>query len=170
MADIIKVSTREQIVEVARLAREVWTEHYTPIIGQAQVDYMLGRFQSVEAIEGQLASGCIYYTVGSSGGIEGYMALIPEIDGTTLLSKLYVRSAVRGRGLGKALLAQAEADCRAHQSRCLWLTVNKYNTDTLAWYEYMGFRNTGPVVQEIGEGFVMDDYRMEKPHASVDLR
>jgi hypothetical protein len=26
----------------------------------------------------------------------------------------------------------------------------------------MGFRNTGPIVQDIGGGFVMDDFRLEK--------
>ena len=26
----------------------------------------------------------------------------------------------------------------------------------------MGFKNIGPVVQDIGNGFIMDDFRMEK--------
>ena len=39
------------IALIAGLARQIWTEHYTPIIGAAQVEYMLGRFQSQSAIK-----------------------------------------------------------------------------------------------------------------------
>jgi len=42
------------------LAREIWTDHYVPIIGQAQVDYMLDTFQREEAIAAQLAGGYEY--------------------------------------------------------------------------------------------------------------
>ena len=34
--------------------------------------------------------------------------------------------------------------------------------NSIAWYTRMGFRNAGPIVQDIGAGYVMDDYRMEK--------
>ena len=50
----------------------------------------------------------------------------------------------------------------------LWLTVNKDNAGAIAWYTRMGFKNAGAIVQDIGAGYVMDDYRMEKsisPHA-----
>ena len=42
------------------------------------------------------------------------------------------------------------------------LTVNKNNADTISIYTRPGFDNRGPVVQEIGNGFVMDDCKMEK--------
>lgn len=41
---LVRVDRREQIAAVAALAREIWTQHYTPIIGAAQVAYMLERF------------------------------------------------------------------------------------------------------------------------------
>lgn len=49
----------------------------------------------------------------------------------------------------------------------LWLTVNKDNAGAIAWYTRKGFKNAGAIVQDIGAGYVMDDYRMEKsisPH------
>jgi ribosomal protein S18 acetylase RimI-like enzyme len=50
------------------------------------------------------------------------------------------------------------------------LTVNKNNVNAIKAYEKMGFRNVGSLVQDIGDGFVMDDYAMEKtvrlPHRS----
>ena len=42
------------------------------------------------------------------------------------------------------------------------LTVNKNNTDAIRAYEQFGFTNLGVFVQDIGNGFVMDDYKMEK--------
>ena len=42
------------------------------------------------------------------------------------------------------------------------LTVNRHNAGSIAFYERMGFAVAGALVQEIGEGFVMDDYRMVK--------
>jgi len=46
--------------------------------------------------------------------------------------------------------------------RELWLTVNKDNADSIAFYRRVGFRIAGSSVMDIGGGFVMDDYRMVK--------
>jgi diamine N-acetyltransferase len=51
---IIKVTMEDQITIVETLAGEIWTEHYTPIIGKEQVRYMLDKFQSKDAISGQI--------------------------------------------------------------------------------------------------------------------
>ena len=41
------------------------------------------------------------------------------------------------------------------------LTVNINNTNSIKAYEKMGFINIGPVVADIGAGFVMDDFKMQ---------
>jgi ribosomal protein S18 acetylase RimI-like enzyme len=46
--------------------------------------------------------------------------------------------------------------------KMIWLTVNKNNSPSLAWYLRMGFANAGPTIQDIGEGYIMDDFRLEK--------
>jgi ribosomal protein S18 acetylase RimI-like enzyme len=43
----------------------------------------------------------------------------------------------------------------------LWLTVNKGNPAVHA-YERLGFRVAAAIVMDIGNGFFMDDFRMEK--------
>ncbi|WP_222105141.1 GNAT family N-acetyltransferase [Denitromonas halophila] len=164
---ITKVQSPDQISAVANLAREIWTEHYAPIIGLAQVDYMLATFQSEQAIAGQIAGGYTYYLVTHDGQYVGYLALVENADGTTLMiSKIYVTKAGRGGGFGRKLLDFAEDVCRERQIPALWLTVNKNNTGSVAWYTRMGFKNAGAIVQDIGAGFVMDDYRMEKTISS----
>jgi len=159
-----RVSTDRDIDAVAVLARQIWTQHFPPIIGREQVDYMLEKFQSAAAITRQIREGGYeYYLVFDEGQGAGYFALVPDESGGSMqLSKLYVKQACRGRGLGRAILAWIEEACVARGVQELWLTVNKDNAGPIAFYRRVGFAIAGPIVAEIGGGFVMDDYRMVK--------
>lgn len=160
---IKRVQAGEEVVRVAALAREIWNEHYVKIIGQEQVDYMLATFQSAEAIQSQMESGYEYYlSFDEEGGASGYIALIPnDPPGKTMLSKLYVRAAFRGTGVGTDLVAFAKKRARELGSASVWLTVNRNNLRTIEWYRRKGFVITDEVKQNIGSGFFMDDYVME---------
>jgi GNAT superfamily N-acetyltransferase len=159
-----RVATGEDIEAVAGLAREIWDQHFTPIIGQAQVDYMLDKFQSVSAIAGQIREdGYEYYLVADEGEWAGYFALVGGEDGGSMqLSKLYLKRSCRGCGIGRAVLAFIEEECVARAVRALWLTVNKNNAGSIAFYQWCEFVIAEPMVTDIGGGFVMDDYRMVK--------
>jgi diphthamide synthase (EF-2-diphthine--ammonia ligase) len=87
----IEVSTENQIETVESLAREIWTEHYVPIIGKGQVDYMLDRFQSGKAISEQIRAGLLYFLIEEDSEFIGYIAVQPKGD-ELLLSKIYVKS------------------------------------------------------------------------------
>lgn len=163
MIRIDTVESERGIAEVARLAREIWLEHYVPIIGRAQVDYMLDKFQSPDAITRQRAAGYQYYLAVEEEEPVGYFAVVPDKGGDMLLlSKIYLKRSSRSRGIGRMMLEAAEEQARRQGFRKLWLTVNKDNKDSIAWYTRMGFVQAGPIVQDIGGGFLMDDYRMEK--------
>ena len=163
MAEIRPVRSGEEIAEVVRLAREIWEGHYVPIIGQEQVDYMLDKFQSEPAITEQLAKGYEYFLAVNDGQSAGYTAVVPnEAEASCLLSKIYVRQPLRGLGIGKQMLAHVEDLCRQRGITRIWLTVNRHNEASIDWYDRMGFRTAGPIVQDIGGGFVMDDHMMEK--------
>ena len=160
-----RVESRAQIEMVAALAQEIWMQHYVPIIGAAQVEYMLEKFQSPAAIARQIAAeGYEYYLAPGSG----YLALVPDAPKKSmLLSKIYVKAESRGTGLGRALAEFAEkrgAECGCRE---LWLTVNRNNAGSIAFYERMGFRKTREVVTDIGGGFVMDDWWMAKAVAGA---
>jgi len=159
MIEMKKVVSEQDLVEVATLAREIWIAHYVPIIGQAQVDYMLKKFQSFAVITQQLKEGYEYYLAGSSG----YLAVVSDAAASSLMiSKIYVKSDLRGQGIGRRILDFAESLCRERKLTAIWLTVNKHNAASIAWYERMGFVNAGALVQDIGGGFVMDDFKMVK--------
>ena len=163
MTEIIRATTPKDIDAVAVLAQEIWQEYFVPIIGRAQVDYMLDTLQSAAAIARQIADGYEYYLVNREGDQVGYFALVPHPDACEAqLSKIYLRRSQRGRGIGKAILAFVERRCVELGIGELWLTVNRNNTDSIAFYQTVGFTTSGVLVQEIGNGFVMDDFKMVK--------
>ena len=44
----------------------------------------------------------------------------------------------------------------------IYLTVNKDNINAIRTYEKLGFKNIDSLVTDIGNGFVMDDFKMQK--------
>ena len=160
---LVERTSPKDLQRVQELAEEIWREHYIPIIGREQVEYMLSRFQSAEAIAEQIGQGYVYYLMLARGEPAGYLAYVRDPDGVSLqLSKIYVRPGERGSGLGKAGLRLVQDHCLRLGLDRIRLTVNKNNSDSIAWYRRMGFEYAGAQVADIGGGFVMDDYVLHK--------
>lgn len=159
--DIKKASNKDQLNTIENLAYEIWSQHYTPIIGKQQVDYMLGKFQSVEAMTEQIKKGFLYFLILNNNVPVGYMS-VDILSETLFLSKFYVTEAERGKGYGRTMITYLETFAKEKNLNKISLTVNKYNTGSIKMYEKVGFVISCSVVKEIGEGFIMDDYQMEK--------
>jgi diguanylate cyclase (GGDEF)-like protein len=159
---IIPVTTPEQIDDLASLARKIWLEHYTPLIGTEQAEYMLEKFQSPQAILQDIQELEYQYDLISyQDEWAGYMAACPDDSKKAFfLSKLYVDSMYRGNHLARKMLDHLSERCLARGYTKIWLTVNKHNENSIAAYKKMGFVRGKPVVKDIGGGFVMDDYIM----------
>lgn len=156
------VTTAAQVADVARMAHEVWNEYYVSLIGQAQVDYMVAKFQSAAAMQAQIDSGYEYFHIQQSGENVGYAAVRHDTaDARVFISKLYLLAAHRKSGAGRQALALIERMARERGATHLWLTVNKGNASVQA-YERLGFKIVEALVMDIGGGYVMDDYKMEK--------
>jgi diamine N-acetyltransferase len=158
---LIPVITEIQAGIIESLAKEIWTEYYIPIIGKAQVDYMLCRFQSKQAVLEQIDNGTLYFLMRDNDVFVGYMAVYARKQ-ELFLSKIYVRSSERGKGYGRSAVQFAEALAKERSLAKLVLTVNKHNTNTIHVYEKIGFKKTCSLFQDIGDGFFMDDFCMEK--------
>ena len=156
------VTDDQQLPVLADLAREIWQQHFVPIIGQHQVDYMLNKFQSAGAMKTQIASGYEYYLAIHKDEPAGYCAVRPnEPLEKLMLSKLYVRDATRGTGVGSDLLKVAHKRVMETGGNAVWLTVNRHNTLAIEWYKRRRFAVTDEQKSDIGGGFYMDDYIME---------
>ncbi|HEY0943142.1 MAG TPA: GNAT family N-acetyltransferase [Steroidobacter sp.] len=166
----VPVTSSEQVAAVAALAHEIWYEFYVPLIGRAQVDYMVQKFQNAPAIRAQIDQGYEYFLVrrtaaGGPASDIGYCAVQQQPGRGLFLSKFYLLHAARGAGTGRRCMEFIEGLARQRELSLLWLTVNKGNPSVQA-YQRLGFRIAAELVMDIGGGFVMDDYRMEKTLAS----
>ncbi|WP_129781516.1 GNAT family N-acetyltransferase [Peristeroidobacter soli] len=164
--NFVPVTTPEQLAVVAALAHEIWYEYYVPLIGRAQVDYMVEKFQNVPAMQTQIAQGYEYFLVQRQDTTDkvsdiGYCAVQEQPGRVMFLSKFYLHHAARGSGTGRRCMEFIEGLARRRELSLLWLTVNKGNPAVQA-YQRLGFRIAADLVMDIGGGFVMDDYRMEK--------
>nr|WP_298718949.1 GNAT family N-acetyltransferase [uncultured Steroidobacter sp.] len=164
--NFIPVLRPEQVATVAALAHQIWYEYYVPLIGRPQVDYMVARFQNAPAMQAQIEQGYEYFLVQRQDDTGrwtdiGYCAVQEQPGSAMFLSKFYLQHSARGTGTGRRCMEFIEGLARRRGLTLLWLTVNKGNPAVQA-YQKLGFRIAADLVMDIGGGFVMDDYRMEK--------
>lgn len=157
----IKRVEKEEIPQLAKLANEIWHQHFPTILTEEQIDYMVLNFQSEKAMNSQLENGYEYYFMNADGYNQGYFGIQPQEDGTLFLSKLYLRKSYRGNGFARQAFEFMKDICKERGYKSIWLTVNKHNDDTIAIYKRFGMEIIRSQVADIGNGFVMDDYVFE---------
>ncbi len=162
MTEINLAHTTADYILIEKLADVIWRKHYIPITGVGQVEHMLKKYQTAQAISKQVEDeGFEYFIVAYNKIPVGYIAIRKEED-KLFLSKIYVLSAYRGKKIGKAAMQFVEEKARMYGLKTIMLTVNKNNTNSIKAYEKLGFVNVRALVKDIGAGYVMDDYQMEK--------
>lgn len=159
--EVRKAETDTQVREIADLAKVIWNEHFTPIIGKDQVDYMVEKFQSYPALKEQISEGYEYYQIFSGGEFCGYTGIHPGEDNRLFLSKLYLKKESRGHHLATGAFSFLKEICRERGYSAIWLTCNKHNDNSLGVYRHFGFEIVDTQEADIGGGFIMDDYIME---------
>ncbi|PHR69409.1 MAG: GNAT family N-acetyltransferase [Lutibacter sp.] len=161
MTTIVIANKNSDFKLITELASIIWKEHYTPIIGIEQVEYMLEKFQSVSAIKKQIEEGAKYFMISHEDSAVGYLS-VSKKENSLFLSKIYILSSSRGKRIGKTAMQFIENLAKEKQCNSISLTVNKYNTNSIKAYEKMGFKNIEELIMDIGNGYVMDDYKMKK--------
>ncbi len=159
MTDFIQITIdmEEDINKLSKLAKSIIREHYDPILGTEQNDYMINMFQSVDAIKRQLADGHTFFVVSCNGEYAGYIAYY-EKESKLYLDKFYLRKDMRGCGIGRVMFGFLKERAVKGGFPAIFLNVNKHNDDSIAIYERMGFYRLREEKNPIGEGFFMDDY------------
>ena len=153
-----------EVEALCDLAHVVWRHHYPPIIGTAQTEYMLAQRYVPALVREELAEGIWWDTLAEDGALLAFASSFPwHPPGAVKLDKLYVHPERQRMGYGGALLEHTcERASRLGHSKVL-LAVNKRNVNAINAYRKHGFEIAEAVVNDIGGGFVMDDYIMEKP-------
>ena len=160
--EMIKVINDEQIRTVEILGKKIWNQHYVSIIGQGQVDYMLDKFQSFDVLKSQMENkGYEYYLINNNGIDCGYVGIVKEEE-RLFLSKLYIEQESRGQGLASKAFAFIENIAKENGLNKIYLTCNKNNCNSIEIYKKKGFVIAREEKADIGNGYYMDDYIMEK--------
>jgi GNAT superfamily N-acetyltransferase len=157
-------ASEEHLPALAELAGVIWRACYPGIISPAQIEFMLARMYSPDALREEIRSQNIrFYRLLVAGCFSGFASIGPtDAAGVMKLHKLYLLPELHGRGLGSRLLEHCQIEARRLGSRRLILAVNKGNLRAIAAYERNGFIVQQAVTTDIGSGFVMDDFIMGK--------
>lgn len=156
----ILTANKEMIKETSDFASEVFIDYYIPLIGEKQARYMADLFLSQDAILKLIDDGAVFRLVREKGEIIGFCEYKKE-EGRLFLSKLYARKDQRHKGVGRFMFEDVKAYARRNGLQKIYLTVNKGNTPSYKIYLHLGFKVIDSVVNDIGQGYVMDDYIME---------
>lgn len=154
----IAVHSPEEVTALFEVVQEIWQEVFTPIIGEKQVAYMLKNYQSIEMIQSEIDNGAHYFLLYLDELPVGYTAY-EETEEQIYISKLYLSSSLRGKGLSSDIFNWYE---EIGKGKTLHLNVNQGNKLAISVYEHRGFTRVGERYVDIGEGYVMDDYIYEK--------
>ena len=162
--EFVKIN-REDISVLQENARTIWAQCYAAILTPEQIDYMLDMMYSEVVVRREIETEKInYFFVFYAGMKIGFVSFGPyhPSDGWAKLHKIYLFPEFHGRGLGAAALAKVceLASEQGYNSICL--NVNKKNSAAIKAYERNGFVKSEEVVNDIGGGYVMDDYVMVK--------
>ena len=161
---VIANNTDADFTDVRAIANEVWPKTYGSILSQAQLDYMMDMMYSVEALQMQANEKNHHFILAKANNVSvGFASYEFEANTTdkTKIHKIYVLSSQQGKGTGKILLDFIANEAKSQNNSAVFLNVNKYNSAQF-FYKKLGFEITEEVVIDIGHGYIMDDYVMEK--------
>ncbi|GFH43419.1 hypothetical protein Hs30E_19700 [Lactococcus hodotermopsidis] len=155
-----EVKSNQAVSQLFELIQVIWPEVFTSIIGEAQVAYMLENYQSITKIKTEIAAGVRYYFIALDGKTVGYAAYACQ-ENQFFISKIYLLSDFRGKGISRQVFEWFEKIAREHEKPKLHLHVNRDNHQAIAVYQHFGFEIVKEVVTQI-EAILMPDYWMEK--------
>ena len=161
---VIQRNTDENFTSIRAIAAAVWPIAYSPIMSQEQLDYMMEMMYSITSLQLQANEKKHRFilakeeeTVLGFASYEFNCIKKPK----TKIHKIYILTNHQGKGIGKALINFIVDEAKERHQKGLILNVNKKNI-AIRFYESIGFTISNEEVIDIGNGFVMDDFVMEK--------
>ena len=146
---------------IQTLADEIWRQHFTTIISEAQIEYMLDWMYNPKTLRKEIESDVIWQLIEVNGKARGYLSVLPEPETQKLhASKIYLLQTWQNRGLGQRILQHITRIAKAFELSDIYLRVNRNNDMAVSAYKKHGFNIDETCCVEINEQFIMDDYIM----------
>lgn len=161
--EIIKITDKE-LIRIQKIAYATWPETFKDILKQEQIDYMLKWMYNYETLLKQSENGHFFYIAKTEDGDQGFIGIEPNHSkkGTTKIHKIYVLPSAQGFGIGKKLIEFVSNKVKTgFDQNTLLLNVNRFNKAT-DFYLKSGFKIIKEENIEIGNGYLMEDYVMQK--------
>ena len=154
----IKFAYNKELSELSNLAYKIWNAHYPSIIGQEQVDYMLGKFYSLESLRDQMENKKnIFIGAYMENEMAGFISYSQTGGEDYFIHKLYIKTETQRKGIGSELFRCMLENIKPKTIR---LTVNRQNYKAINFYFKLGFTIEKIIDIDIKNGFVMNDFMM----------
>lgn len=159
----IRLANADDLTTVEQLAREIWPGTYGDILSSAQLEYMLDLIYNNATLRNQMLNQQHTFLMVEQDGEPVAFAAYSTIEpGVSKLHKIYVHQKTQGQGIGKQLIDHIVNQLRPQGIHTLRLNVNRQNKARF-FYEKLGFEVVKEEDIDIGKGYFMVDYVMEKP-------
>jgi diamine N-acetyltransferase len=154
-----------EIPVIRKMAFEIWTAWYlNTIMDENQLNYMLNMMYNEGKLKSDIEAGVIYIVIIEDNIFKGFAAFqhnLGDDQDRTKLHKLYVKTDVHKKGLGGRLFDYVEMRAIENASKGMFLHVNRENK-SVDFYKHKGMNIVKSEDNDIGEGYFMYDYVMEK--------
>lgn len=154
----LRLATESDIPLVSELARRIWLDYYPAIVSVEQIEFMLERMYSTDALSEQMRNGQMFYLPETEQGTIGYLSVSETDPGSYFMHKFYIDNGLRGKGIGQEVLRLLKNILPAMQ--VLRLNVNRRNYQSINFYFKAGFIIESCMDIPIGNGYEMNDFRM----------
>jgi ribosomal protein S18 acetylase RimI-like enzyme len=157
----IHKATHADISLIRDLALLIWPPTYSSILSKEQIDYMLDLLYSESSLVKQMQEGHEFILVYDEDERVGF-ASSSEVDpGIFKLHKIYVLPSQQGKGTGRFIIENLINQIKSAGASALKLNVNRHN-NARSFYEKLGFAVIAEEDIDIGNGYFMNDYVMER--------
>lgn len=161
---LITEATIQDFDIIREIAHKTWPTTYGEILSTEQLEYMLDKMYSDETlIDNFKNKGHRFLLIKEKGTYLGFASYEHSYlnEKCTRLHKIYILPETQGRGLGKLLIHKLIILSKENNSNTISLNVNRFNK-AYAFYKKMGFEIIAEEDLDIGDGYLMEDFILEK--------
>lgn len=157
----IRKAILSDIPLIRELTFKVWPQTYAAIISKEQIDFMLEMMYSETSLQQQMKEGCRFIIVYDEAEPVGFASYQETETAIFKLHKIYVLPSQQGKGTGRFVMENIISEIQQQGATALQLQVNR-NNKAKSFYEKLGFAVIQEADFDIGNGYFMNDYVMEK--------
>jgi diamine N-acetyltransferase len=156
-------ASKDDLLIIQKLAYEIWPISYGEILSKEQLHYMLEKFYSLEALSEQFEKQNHHFLlVKEEDVVLGFASYQNNIENhKTKIHKIYVLPNAQGKGIGFQLINEIQSQAKKAKDDILFLNVNRFNK-AQHFYSKIGFKIAYEEDIAIGNGYLMEDFVMEK--------